>query len=242
MAAGRRRDRGGGRRGARLSGASPDRSRSRGGAYAGAIARIAFLVAALLAGFLAFWVFDLLSEEDVRDLIEPLGAWAAPAYVVVAGVLGSALVPGPLLAGVSGLLFGPALGTVVTIAAATLSAIIGLTIGRGAAQETFHDKRLARFAERHGLLAVIVARLAPGLPDAPASYAFGATRIALWQIVLGTIIGAAPRAFSYTSIGASLDDPGSPLALAGFAGVILTGIAGALVARRLYAARDRSHS
>ena len=205
-------------------------------------ARIALLAAALAAGFLAFWVFDLVSEDDVRGFIEPLGAFAAPAYVVVAAVLGSALVPGPLLAGVSGLLFGAALGTVVTIASATLSAIIALTIGRGAAQDTFHDKRLARFAERHGLLAVIVARLAPGLPDAPASYAFGATRIGIWHITLGTVIGTAPRAFSYTSIGASLDDPGSALALAGFAGIVVTGVAGALIARRLYAGRDRPHS
>lgn len=184
-------------------------------------------------GFLAFWVFDLVSEDDVRDLVEPLGAGAAPAYVIVAALLGAALVPGPLLAGVSGLLFGAALGTAVTIAAATLTAVLGLVLGRGAARETFHDRRLARLAERHGLLAVVVARLAPGLPDAPASYIFGATRVRVWQIALGTVVGAAPRAFSYTSIGASLDDPASPLALAGFAGIVLTGIAGAVLVRRV---------
>ncbi len=146
--------------------------------------------------------------------------------------------PGPLLAGVSGVLFGPVVGTVVTIAASTISAVLSLSIGRGAARDTFHERRLAQLAERHALVAVIVARLAPGLPDAPASYVFGATKVRRWQIALGTLIGASPRAFSYTSIGASLDDPGSPLALAGFAGVVITGVAGAIVARRVLRRRS----
>jgi uncharacterized membrane protein YdjX (TVP38/TMEM64 family) len=147
-------------------------------------------------------------------------------------------VPGPLLAGASGVLFGAALGTAVTIAAATLSAVLALAVGRGAAQDTFHDRKLAAYAERHGLLAVIVARLVPGLPDAPASYAFGATRVTMWQIALGTIIGSAPRAFSYTSIGASLNHDGSALAIIGIAGVVITGLGGALLARRLFRTRS----
>ena len=125
----------------------------------------------------------------------------------------------------------------MTIAASTLSAVLALAIGRGAARDQFHDRRLTEFVERRGLLGVVVARLVPGLPDAPASYAFGATRITMWQIALGTIIGSAPRAFSYTSIGASLNEDGSALAVIGIAGVILTGVAGALIARRLFKTR-----
>ena len=60
----------------------------------------------------------------------------------------------------------------------------------------------------------------------------------VWQIALGTVIGSAPRAFAYTSIGASLDDPGSPLALAGWAAVGVTGIAGAILARGSSARAD----
>ncbi|HEX2086913.1 MAG TPA: VTT domain-containing protein [Solirubrobacteraceae bacterium] len=183
---------------------------------------------------MAFWVFDVVDSEQVRDWIEPLGAAAAPAYVVVSAVLGAVLVPGPILAGTSGLLFGAALGTAVTIAASTLSAVLSLVVGRHAAREQVEPRApaLAALAQRHGTVAVALQRLAPFVPDAPVSYLFGAVGVRVWQIALGTVIGSAPRAFSYTSIGASLDDPGSPLALAGWAGVAITGLAGLLLARR----------
>lgn len=158
---------------------------------------------------------------------------------MLAALLGAALVPGPILAGVSGILFGAALGTVVTIASSTLGAVIALLIARHTARAQFVElsgprlKALTALAERHGTVAVIVQRLAPGIPDAPVSYLFGLLGVRVWQIALGTAVGAAPRAFSYTSIGASIDDPGSPLAYAGIAGVVITAIVGAEVSRRL---------
>lgn len=170
----------------------------------------------------------------MRDWVEPLGAAAPPAYVVLSAVLGAALVPGPLLAATSGLLFGAALGTAVTIAASTLSAILSLVVGRHAGRAHLEPRArpLAELAQRHGTLAVALQRLAPFIPDAPVSYLFGALGLRVWQIALGTMLGSAPRAFSYTSIGASLDDPGSPLAVAGWAGVAVTGVVGLLLGRR----------
>ena len=197
-------------------------------------ARVAIVLAAGLAAFLAFWVFDVLDEEDVRSLIEPFGPLAAPAYVVIAALLGLAFVPGPLLAGTSGLLFGTAVGTIVTLSSAILSAVLGLLIARRAVGEPPERfARLAELAQRRGTLAVIVQRLVPGVPDAPANYVFGALGLRVWQIALGTLIGSAPRSFSYTSIGASLDDPGSPAAIAGIVGLVVTAIVGAELARRL---------
>ena len=209
-----------------------------------AIARLALLFGVLAAAFAAFWIFDLVDREDVASLIDGFGWWAPVAYVPVSALLGAALVPGPILAGASGVLFGAAVGTLVTIAAATLGAVIALHLARhaaGSAFETIAGPRLqglAEFAERHGLAAVIVARLAPVVPDAPVSYLFGVIGLRTWKVALGTAIGAAPRAFSYTSIGASLDDPSSPLALAGVAGVVLTGLIGLVLSRRLLR-RDR---
>ncbi|HEV2815372.1 MAG TPA: VTT domain-containing protein, partial [Solirubrobacteraceae bacterium] len=122
----------------------------------------------------------------------------------------------------------------VTIAASTLSAVLSLIVGRHAGRTQVEPRvqPLADLAQRHGTLAVAVQRLAPFVPDAPVSYLFGAAGLRVWQIALGTVIGSAPRAFAYTSIGASLDDPGSPLALAGWAGVAITGLVGLLLARR----------
>jgi uncharacterized membrane protein YdjX (TVP38/TMEM64 family) len=211
----------------------------RSGARRLALIRLGALFAALVAAFAAFWLFDLVDRSDVRGLVDPFGPLAPAAYVVVSAILGAALVPGPILAGASGVLFGAALGTVVTIAAATLGAVIALQIAKRSAGDAFHTlsgprlEALADLAERHGVMAVIVARLAPVIPDAPVSYLFGVIGLRTWKVALGTAIGAAPRAFSYTSIGASLDDPGSPLALAGIAGVVLTGLAGLMLSTRL---------
>jgi uncharacterized membrane protein YdjX (TVP38/TMEM64 family) len=201
--------------------------------------RLAGLSAVLTAAFLAFWVFDVVDRRDVREVVDEFG-WAAPAaYVVVSTFLGAALVPGPILAGASGLLFGALVGTVVTIISAVGTSLVALHVARRTTGDAFHTvsgprlQALADLAERHGLVAVIVARLAPVLPDAPVSYVFGVIGLNSFVVALGTAIGAAPRAFSYTSIGASLDDPGSPLAYAGVAGVIVTGIVGLVLARRL---------
>ena len=196
--------------------------------------RLAILTAALVAGFLAFWVLDVLDAEQVQDWIEPLGALAVPAFIALSAVLGAALVPGPLLAGASGLLFGAALGTAVTITSATVSAVLSLVVGRHAGRGVVEPlaPSVAELARRHGVLAVALQRLAPLIPDAPVSYLFGALGLRAWQIALGTVIGSAPRAFAYTSIGASLDDPGSPLAIAGWSAVVVTGLVGAWLGRR----------
>ena len=175
----------------------------------------------------------------MRGWIDPFGDFAAPAYVVISALLGAALVPGPILAGVSGLLFGAWVGTLVTLAASVLGAILALLAARRAAGREFDEaggprlQALGALARRHALLAVIVQRLAPGVPDAPASYLFGLLGLTVAQIALGTAIGAAPRAFSYTAVGASLDDPGSGLAYAGIAGIVVTGLVGAELSRRV---------
>lgn len=176
-------------------------------------ARLWLLLGALAVALVAFSGLDLLSAAQVRAWMEPLGAAGPPAYVVLSALLGCLLVPGPLLAGVSGLLFGTLLGTAVTLAAAVVS-----------------GGRLA--ARRPGARAVIVARLVPGVPDAPCSYLAGLLRISAGQIALGTLIGAAPRAFSYTALGGSLDDLGSPVALVALALLAVTAAVGGELGRR----------
>ncbi len=82
------------------------------------------------------------------------------------------------------------------------------------------------------MLTVAAQRLLPAVPDGPMSHAFGLLGVRVRHIALGTVVGAAPRAFSYAAIGASLGDPGSPLAIAGIAGIVITGVVGLIVGRR----------
>ena len=206
--------------------------------------RLALLVAALLVAGALFTLGGVVSTDKVQASVDRFGPLAPAAYVVAAAVLGAVLVPGPVLAGASGVLFGAALGTVVTLASACGTAVIAQRLGRAAgldgARSVLGPERAAATEDllaRRGLLAVVGQRMAPGVPDAPLTYAFGALGVKTWQVVVGTLIGAAPRAFAYTAIGASLDDPTSPLAAAGLVVWVVMAVVGAEVLRRWWVSR-----
>jgi len=172
------------------------------------------------------------SESGLRDALEPLGAAAPIGFVPVSALLGVAFVPGPLLAGAAGLLFGTAQGFLVTICASTLSGVLALTFARHAGRPGVQEldaprlQALAALAERRGTLAVILQRLLPAVPDAPCSYLFGLAGVRAWQVALGTLVGSAPRAFSYVALGDAAGTRDAKLALVGGGVLLVTGIAG----------------
>jgi uncharacterized membrane protein YdjX (TVP38/TMEM64 family) len=177
------------------------------------------------------------SPGRVRGAIDPLGAAAVPAFVVVSALLTCALFPGPLLAGASGLLFGTALGTPVAIVAATLGAVLAFSIARWLAHdavEALAGRRLRgvqEWIERRGFWAVLYARIAPGVPYSLVNYVAGVTRVGLPAFAEATAIGVAPRAFAYTALGGSLDDLGSPEAIIAIVLLVLMALGGALALR-----------
>ena len=184
------------------------------------------------------------SAEGVRDWVDGAGAWAPLVFVLVSAALTCALFPGPLLAGASGLLFGTALGTPVSIAAATLGAVLAFALARFAAHDAVEQlagRRLAplqEWIERRGFWAVLYARIAPGVPYSLVNYAAGATRLALPAFAAATAIGAAPRAFAYTALGGSLDDLTSPEAIVVVVALVVMALTG-VVLLRAERARDR---
>jgi uncharacterized membrane protein YdjX (TVP38/TMEM64 family) len=201
--------------------------------------RLVALSVVLVALLVVAYVVRPVSEQDVRDVIEPAGALGPFAFVLLAGALGALLVPGPLLAGASGLLFGTLTGFFVTLASAVVSALLSREAGRRAGRQGFEDaagQRTLAAAEtirRHGVAAVVLQRLAPVAPDGPFNYGFGVAGVAWRALAVGTLIGSAPRAFAYTALGDSLDDPASPLALTAIGVVVLTGAVGTVLALRL---------
>jgi len=201
-------------------------------------ARLALLTLVLLALFVVFGVSGSISRADVRGIIEPLGGWGAPVYVVVAALLGCLLVPGPLLAAVSGVLFGTWAGFAVTLASAVLAALVGMAIGHAAggrgARELGGERMAAvrAWVARRGLWAVIVQRLLPGIPDAPVNYAAGLAGVRAWHLAAGTAIGVAPRALAYPALGDAIGDRSTTQTLASLALLGATAIAGLVLARR----------
>jgi uncharacterized membrane protein YdjX (TVP38/TMEM64 family) len=205
------------------------------------VTRLALFAGFLLVLFYLVAVWRVVDIDDVRGAIVATGPVAPLAYVAVSAVLGAVFVPGPILAAGSGVLFGPALGTVVTLAAtvgtAGITSLIGRRAGRESARALLGTERADRLdaqIARRGLWAVVGQRFIPGISDALAAYAFGAFGVPLWQMAVGAFIGSAPRAFVYTALGASIADLSSPLAYAAIAVWCVTAIIGAFAAHRGY--------
>lgn len=205
------------------------------------IVRLALLAAFLLALWYLIGVARILDIDDIRDAVAATGPAAPLVYVLVSAVLGSVFVPGPLLAAGSGLLFGPVLGTFVTLGAtvgtATIAGLSGRRAGRDSTRAMLgvaRAERIDALIARGGLWAVVGQKFVPGISDAMASYAFGAFGVPLWQMTIGAFIGSAPRAFVYTALGASVGDLSSPLVYVAIAVWCATAVIGAFAAHRGY--------
>jgi len=205
------------------------------------LARLAVFALFLVGVFYLVAVKRVIDIEEVRRVVSPTGPAAPLIYVVVSAALGALFVPGSILAAGSGLLFGPVLGMFVTLGAAVGTAIVASRIGRRAGRDSARAlvgreraERIDALIERGGLWAVVGQRFIPGISDALASYAFGAFGVPLWQMVVGSFIGSAPRAFAYTALGASIGNRSSALAYAAIAVWCVSAVVGAFAARRGY--------
>jgi uncharacterized membrane protein YdjX (TVP38/TMEM64 family) len=202
--------------------------------------RLRLLTLALAVGS-AFAVVALsgsLSADGVRDRFAALGVGGPLVFIAISAALTLTLFPGPLLAGASGLLFGTALGTPISIVSATLGATLAFCLSRWWARdavESLAGPRVSAVREwvgERGFFSVLYARLLPGLPYTVVNYAAGLTPIALRSFVAATALGVAPRTFAYTALGGSLGDIGSPEAIVAIVVLVGMALAGAAFARR----------
>jgi hypothetical protein len=137
------------------------------------VVRLAVFAAFLAGLFYLVAVTRIIDVGDVRRTVAATGPVAPLTYVVVSAVLGAVFVPGPILAAGSGVLFGPVLGTFVTLGAtvgtATIAGLAGRRAGRDSARAllgTQRAERLDALIDRGGLWAVVGQRFVPGISDA----------------------------------------------------------------------------
>lgn len=203
----------------------PDRRTAllRLGALAG-VAAAAFLLAVVLLGR---------STADVRAAVDGAGAWAPVAFVALLAVLTCAFVPFPLMAAAGGLVFGVAEGTALSVLGGTLGALLAFGLARTVAGDAVTAlagerlERLQRAVEQRGFVAVLYARIFPGVPRDLSNYAFGLTRVRVAAFGAATVLGIAPRAYAYVALGGSLgsfDSTQSIVAIALLAGMGLLGL------------------
>ncbi len=191
----------------------------------------------------ALWLAGLAPSreglEDFGDDLGPAGPLLWP--FVFAGV--SLIVPWPIVAGATGLVFGPAVGTPLALAGVLLGSTLQFMIARHGAGEALRRRVLARarrvdaLLERNGFLAVFYSRIVPGVAWGLVNYAAGLARVRLREVLLATVAGGTPKVFAYVALGGSFDDLSRPEALVAIGLLVGLGIAGLFIARRQFAAR-----
>jgi uncharacterized membrane protein YdjX (TVP38/TMEM64 family) len=140
---------------------------------------------------------------QIQDYFRTWGPVAPAAYllVVIVEVL-VAPIPGTLLYLPGGLIFGWLVGGAMSLAGNVLGAGIACQITR-----TIGRQRIERYVERptlqkyltvieaQGLWIVLLLRINPFTSSDLISYAAGLTRIPVWKVMAGTLLGMGPLCF-----------------------------------------------
>ena len=140
---------------------------------------------------------------QIQDYFRTWGPAAPGAYllVVIVEVI-VAPIPGALLYLPGGLIFGWLIGGTMSLAGNVLGAGIACQITR-----TIGRQRIERYLERptlqkylavieaRGLWVVLLLRINPFTSSDLVSYAAGLTRIPVWKVMMGTLVGMTPLCF-----------------------------------------------
>jgi len=135
-----------------------------------------------------------LTQGALGRFLEGLGIWAPVAYMAIYAVGVCLFVPGTLLTGLGGAIFGPYWGFLYVWIGAMLGAsgafFIGRTLGREFAASLIGD-RLKRYddaIERNGFATVLYLRLIY-FPFTPMNFGMGLTKVRFWDYFAGTGLG-----------------------------------------------------
>lgn len=206
--------------------------------------RLGFLgLMVLLAAVVALSADDL-SLGGLRDAIEEFGAAGPIVYVGLYALVTVLLLPGTPFTVLSGVAFGPIVGSVVALGGATLGATLSFLVGRGigrTAVEQLSGRRtraIDAFLAERGFVSMLVVRLVPLFPFNVLNLVSGVTALRFRDYVLATAIGIVPGTVLLAAAGGSIDDPTSPVFVGAVVGFVLLAVIGGLVARRMQA-RER---
>lgn len=164
-----------------------------------------------MAAFLIHLIAQIPIEElDLGELevrFQNLGFWSYGVFVGAFVILAMFPIPSTLWVLLGGSLFGPVLGTVLSVLSATIAAAMAFLVGRHGARNWVRARasprlcRVIRGVEAEGWRFVALTRLIPVFPFAPTNYALGCTDLRLGTYVLTTAIALIPNLAAYTWLG-----------------------------------------
>jgi uncharacterized membrane protein YdjX (TVP38/TMEM64 family) len=181
-----------------------------------ALLRLAALVSAilLLTGLLTVFVPELTDPEWLEARLSGLGAFAPAAFVALqAGQVVVAPIPGQVLGGAAGYLFGAVPGAVYSLVGVLIGSamVFGLSrrYGRPYVEQVVHDRTLAkwdRFHHRTGPAGLFVLFLLPTFPDDLLCFVAGLSDLRASTFLALVAVGRAPSFVAVAYAGTRLSD------------------------------------
>ncbi|MFJ2744626.1 TVP38/TMEM64 family protein [Streptomyces sp. NPDC087440] len=200
-------------------------------------ARLALLLVVLASAATAVLLYE--PQKMLADGWPPQlgGAMAAVLFGVAYGLCTVAFVPRPILNLAAGALFGTALGLTTSIGGTVLGAGISFALGRHLGQDALRPMLRGRVLlaadgvlSRHGFRSMLAIRLFPGVPFAAANYCAAVSRMRYLSFLTATGLGSIPNTLAYVIAGSEASSPTSPAFVISTAFIVVTSIAGVVVA------------
>ena len=183
-------------------------------------ARLAILLVLLLAVGLFFWLdlerfltLDALkaNRQALLDLHSRHPFGMAAAFMAIYVVQTALSLPGAaILSLAAGAIFGPALGTLYAVSAASVGATLAFLTTRYIMRDLIVERfgprleGINRELEQRGFNYLLFLRLVPLFPFFLINLSAGLTRLPLRTFVIGTVLGIIPGGFVFVNAGASL--------------------------------------
>ena len=215
----------------------------------------AFAIALILLAVAWRWtpLRDMVNLASMIKLARSLDAMPYTPLAVIVGyvVAGLLMVPVSLLIGVTGIVFGPATGTLYALGGSLLSAIVSYGIGRWLGKDTVKRmlgprvKRMHNYIVKRGIVAVAVIRLFPVAPFTMVNMIAGAFHIPFRDYLIGTTLGMAPGIIITVTFAHHLAEAvrnPSPGRIAVLAGVAILIIATAIGLHRVFERRANTEA
>ncbi|WP_393969763.1 TVP38/TMEM64 family protein [Kluyvera intermedia] len=160
-----------------------------------------------------FGLLDLVTHfRHLQHLILQSGTLGYGLYIALFIVATVCLIPGSILVLVGGIVFGPWVGTLLSLVAATLASalsfllarLLGRTLLLNYVGHTATFQAIERGIARNGVDFLILTRLIPLFPYNIQNYAYGLTAIPFWPYTLISALTTLPGIFIYTFMASTL--------------------------------------
>jgi uncharacterized membrane protein YdjX (TVP38/TMEM64 family) len=165
------------------------------------------LAAALLIHLVTAIPLEEIDFGMLETRFQSFGVWGYLLFVITFVALAMFPFPSTFWVLLGGSLFGPWLGTALSVVSATIAAMLAFVVGRYLGRDYVRthagprSRRVLRGVEAEGWRFVAMTRLIPVFPFAPTNYAFGLTGIRLRTYVGTTAIALIPNLAAYTWLG-----------------------------------------